>query len=107
MGCGCMKGLGAWKPVARKGGRREQLRRCGPQCFGDPNPEKPRYPICPPNSCRPTCEGTMRARQRAITQSDFAMERRMIAQGRLLGCPWAKGAAAKAGRGRKRMRRVA
>lgn len=105
MACRC--GYGQWKPVMRKGGRREQLRRCGSVCFLDPNPAKPRYPICPPASCRPTCEGALRARQRAVTQRDYGVERKAIAQGRLLRCPWATGAVAKAGRGRKRVRRAA
>lgn len=99
--------FGKWKPVARKGGRREQLRRCGSQCFLDPDPMNPRYPVCPPDSCRPTCEGLLAARRRAITQRDYGIERKAIAQARLLRCGWAVGAVAKRGRGRKRVRRAA
>lgn len=94
-----VSGFAGWKPVKRVTGRRAQLERCGPQCFGNPDPKKPRYPYCPPNSCRPTCEGTLRARQRAITQRDYEQEQRAIRRGKLLKCSWAKDAIAKRGRG--------
>lgn len=97
----CKGGLGKWRPVARKGGRREQLRRCGSQCFLKPTAEKPGYPVCPPDSCTPTCEGAYRARQRAVTQRDYATERKAVMLGKRLGCSWAAGAVAKRGRGRK------
>lgn len=109
--CGC--DFGKWQPVKRVTGRRKQLRRCGPQCYLDPSPRKPRYPICAPTTCRPSCEGTLRARQRAITQRDYEMEQRAIRRGKLLGCSWSKGAVAKRGRGltaaarRARARRAA
>lgn len=104
MECGC---LGRWRPAKRVTSRREQLSRCGSQCFLDPNPERPRYPVCPPDSCRPTCEGLLAARRRAITQRDYGIERKAIAQARLMRCSWASGAVAKRGRGRKRARRAA
>lgn len=97
-----------WKATKRVTERRVQLDRCGSGCFLDPNPKNPRYPICPPNSCRPTCEGTLAARRRAITQRDYEMERRAIRRGKLLGCSWARDAVAKRRRGHTvRRRKVA
>ncbi len=98
--CGCSGSMGKWQPVKRIVGRREKLRRCGKKCFLDPNPQKPRYPVCKPTSCKPSCEGALAARRRAVTQSDFGMERKAIMLGKRLGCTWATGATAKRGRGK-------
>lgn len=97
--------LGKWRPTKKIRERRAQLHRCGSVCFLDPNPRKPRYIVCPPSSCRPTCEGLLAARRRAILQRDRTTEEKAIRRAKLMGCPWATGAAK--ARKRARARRVA
>ncbi len=100
MSCPCM---GRWKPPKRKVDRSKMPA----FCFLFPGSRK--FIICPgrgrdPN--RPTCEGVLAARRRAVLNRDFEAERRAIRRAKLLGCPWGAQATAKH-RGTRRSRRAA
>jgi len=82
------RGFGKWRPAKRVTSRRKQLMQWGKKCFLDPNKRKPRYPVC--KAGRVTCEGLLRAMQRAITQRSRSVARKARAAARRKGCRWAK-----------------
>jgi hypothetical protein len=71
-------------------------------CFLLPGARK--YIICPRRTHRPTCDGVLAARRRAILTHNYEAEVRAIRRARLLGCPWGSRAQAKV---RIRRRRAA
>jgi hypothetical protein len=94
-----------WKSP-KVGERRKLHEKCGSACFLKPGMK---YPVCPTRTrtCQPSCQGLEAARRRAITQRDYGVEKKAIAQARLLRCSWASEAKAKRGRGRKKARKAA
>jgi hypothetical protein len=84
-----------WKKAAPKltTQRRKMLYHCGQSCFLVPGKEgeRPKYPICPKTSCKPTCQGTMAAYKRARQQHAQAVAKKAIQKGKRLHCPWAQG----------------
>jgi hypothetical protein len=86
--------------VARKGKhnvhkrvtkRRAKLQRCGSRCYLDPDPKKPRYPVCDIGSCDDDCYSLMVAYRRARQQGDQKIARKAVKRGKHKACEWARG----------------
>jgi len=53
------------KSIRRRSSRHAMADRCGArECFLEPGQLK--YPVCPPHSCEPSCQGIAAARARAL-----------------------------------------
>lgn len=83
-----------WKRKAPKltTARRKKLYRCGRGCFllSGKEGERPRYPVCPKNSCKPTCQGALAAYKRARQQHNNLVAGKAIRKGKRMGCAWAR-----------------
>lgn len=78
-----------WKKAAP---RKTSVRRKMPRsCFLKPGKrgERPKYPVCPKGSKKPTCRGTLAAYKRARQQHDQGVARKAVKKGKSLGCTWA------------------
>lgn len=59
------------------------------RCFLKPRAKK--YPVCGPVAKKPTCEGTLAARRRALLNRDRTIANAAVRLAKRMGCPWAKG----------------
>jgi hypothetical protein len=62
------------------------------RCFLKPGKagERPKYPVCPKGSSKPTCRGTLAAYKRARQKHNNIVAGKAIRKGKRMGCAWAK-----------------
>jgi hypothetical protein len=74
--------------TAMRVGEREKMKKRSPSCFLVPSESK--YPVCPKGSSKPSCEGLLAARRRAIMNKDNAVRAKAERRALALGCGWAQ-----------------
>jgi hypothetical protein len=81
-------GRGPWRGrTAMRAGEREAMHERAPSCFLKPDQMK--YPVCSKGGSKPTCEGLLAARRRAIMNKDRATRRKAESMALTMGCGWA------------------
>jgi len=58
--------------------RQEQLAKCGPKCYGLPDPMNPKYPVCDQN-CKPVCDGISAAMTYAAIYRNSGVRKNLAA----------------------------
>jgi hypothetical protein len=81
-------GRKAWKSrTAMRVEEREAMHARAPGCFLKPKEMK--YPVCSKGGSKPTCEGLLAARRRAILNRDRKVRRKAESMALTMGCGWA------------------
>lgn len=75
------------KRTAMRVGERARMTKRAPGCFLKPAERK--YPICAKGSSRPSCEGLLAARRRAILNRDTTVRSKAERKALSMGCGWA------------------
>jgi hypothetical protein len=75
------------KRTAMRVGERARMAKRAPGCFLKPSERK--YPICAKGSSRPSCEGLLAARRRAILNRDTTVRGKAERKALSMGCGWA------------------
>ena len=74
------------KRTAMRAGAREKMYRRAPACFLKAGKK---YPVCPSGGSKPTCEGLLSARKRAILNKETTVRAKAEQTALKMGCGWA------------------